>query len=336
MVTINEVAKAAGVSISTVSYALSGKRTISQSTRQRIDRAIAELGYRPHAAARMLAGAQTNILALSAPLHSDGHLPTHMRFVTAVVQVAREHDCDVLLLATDDEVSGIRRVAASSLVDGVVAMGVAERDERVALVRELEVPAAFIGIPDGADGLPTVDLDFVAAARMALEHAADAGHRVVGVIGHPHGYLDRGQGFVSRFEDGLDKAASERGVQLVREWAEIERGSGARAIDALLEAEPAVTAVIFHSNEPVVEEAERRLAERGVSVPGDLSLIAAAASYDPGALATPLSGITLPLEHMCRIAVESALAARLGEASHTPRMLAPEFIDRGSVMPPRR
>lgn len=336
MVTINEVAKAAGVSISTVSYALSGKRTISQATRQRIDRAIAELGYRPHAAARMLAGAQTNILALSAPLHSDGHLPTHMRFVTAVVQVAREHDYDVLLLATDDEVTGIRRVATSSLVDGVVAMGVAEGDERVPLVRELGVPASFIGTPEGADGLACVDLDFVAAARMALEHLADAGHRVIGMIGHPHGYLDRRQGFVARFENGLDEAAAERGVRLVRRWAEVERGSGARAIDALLDGDPAVTAVIFHSNEPVVEEAERRLAERGVAVPADLSLVAAAASYDPGALATPLSGITLPLERMCRIAVEAALAARAGETSAAPRLLEPEFVDRGSVMPPRR
>ncbi|GAA3652687.1 LacI family DNA-binding transcriptional regulator [Microbacterium marinilacus] len=336
MVTINEVAKAAGVSISTVSYALSGKRTISQTTRQRIDRAIRDLGYRPHAGARMLAGARTHILALSAPLHSDGHLPTHMRFVTAVVQVAREHEYDVLLLATDDETSGIRRVADSSLVDGVVAMGVSERDERVPLIRELGVPAAFIGVPDEADGLACVDLDFDAAARMALDRLADAGHRVVGMIGHPHGYLDRRQGFLARFEHGLDAAASARGVRLVRQWAEVERGSGARAIDALLDGEPRVTAVIFHSNEPVVEEAERRLAERGVDVPGELSLVAAAASYDPADLAVPLSGITLPLERMCRIAVESALANVGGGGAGGHELLAPEYVDRGSVSAPRR
>jgi DNA-binding LacI/PurR family transcriptional regulator len=124
MATISDVAKAAGVSISTVSYALSGKRSITETTRQRIEAAIRELDYEPSAAARMLAGATTNILALSAPIHDDGHLPTHMRFVTAVVDTARRHDYDVLLLATDDDVSGIRRVASSALVDGVVAMGV--------------------------------------------------------------------------------------------------------------------------------------------------------------------------------------------------------------------
>jgi DNA-binding LacI/PurR family transcriptional regulator len=114
MATIHDVAQAAGVSISTVSYALSGKRSIASTTRQRVTDAVERLGYRPHAGARMLAGARTNILALSAPIRADNHQPTQMRFVTAVVEAARRRDYDVLLLATDDEVSGIRRVATSA------------------------------------------------------------------------------------------------------------------------------------------------------------------------------------------------------------------------------
>ena len=332
VVTINEVAKAAGVSISTVSYALSGKRSISRATRERIDRAIRELGYTPNAGARMLAGARTNILALSAPLHADGHLPTHMRFVTEVVRAARERDYDVLLLARDDEVTGIRRVASTSLVDGVVAMGVTERDERVALVRSLGVAAAFIGVPGDSDGVACVDLDFAEAARMAVERLVADGHRTIGVIGHPHGYVDRQQTFMARFEDGLAAAAAEAGVRIVHEWAEVSRGAGARAADALLDAVEPPTAIIFHCNEPAVEEAERRIRERGLAVPRDLSLFAAAASYDPGRLETPVTGITLPMEEMCTSAVEAALGLRGGTALATTRILAPELVDRGSTV----
>ena len=69
MATINDVARAAGVSPSTVSYVLSGRRPISAQTRERVQAAIAELGFHPHAGARALASRRTNVLALVVPLY---------------------------------------------------------------------------------------------------------------------------------------------------------------------------------------------------------------------------------------------------------------------------
>ena len=97
MAEIDEVAKAAGVSISTVSYALSGKRTISAETRRRIELAVRELDYRPNAGARMLARRCTNIFAVTEPFRSDTHAPAHMAFVLATSIAARRFDYDVLL-----------------------------------------------------------------------------------------------------------------------------------------------------------------------------------------------------------------------------------------------
>ena len=106
MVKINEVAEAAGVSISTVSYALSGKRPISADTRRRIEEAVRELGYSPNAGARMLAGSRTQIFALTEPLRKDTHAPTHMAFVLATAVAARRNDYDVLLLTDEDAKAG--------------------------------------------------------------------------------------------------------------------------------------------------------------------------------------------------------------------------------------
>ncbi|WP_177232196.1 LacI family DNA-binding transcriptional regulator [Agromyces sp. CF514] len=341
------MAKVAGVSISTVSYALSGKRTIAASTRQRIEAAIRELDYEPNAGARMLAGTTTNILALSAPIHTDGHLPTHMRFVTAVVDTARRHDYDVLLLATDDDVSGIRRVAASSLVDGVVAMGVKAHDERVDIVRRAKLPAAFIGIPgvvgepggsgdgDLGEGVACVDLDFEHAGRLAVETLAEAGHRSIGVVGHPPTYLERGTGFVQRFNAGLEAEAAARGIRLTVVSPTLARGAAERAFDELLEVSPELTAVVFHCNEPVVEAVLRRVRERGLDVPRDLSLFAACASYDTSHLVIPLSCIPLPLDLMCRIAVESALRQVRGADALGVELITPVTEHRGSVARPR-
>ena len=117
MAKIHEVAKAAGVSISTVSYALSGKRTISAETRRRIERAVRELDYRPNAGARMLAGRRTNIFALTEPFRADTHAPAHMAFVLATSIAARRYDYDMLLLTEEEASAGMRRVATSGLVD---------------------------------------------------------------------------------------------------------------------------------------------------------------------------------------------------------------------------
>ena len=94
MATISDVARAAGVSISTVSYVLSGRRPISPETRARVEAAIAELNYHPHAGARALASSRTNALALVAPLRADINVPVIMQFVTAVQREQMNHQPD--------------------------------------------------------------------------------------------------------------------------------------------------------------------------------------------------------------------------------------------------
>ena len=98
MATISDVAARAGVSISTVSYVLSGKRSISSATAARVEKAIEELGYRPNAGAQMLASASTKIIAFSAPMHSETYPMSFMAFVLSVVGAARAHGYDVILL----------------------------------------------------------------------------------------------------------------------------------------------------------------------------------------------------------------------------------------------
>src|SRR3954469_1594642 len=89
-VTITDVARHAGVALSTVSYVLSGKRAISATTRQRVLASIQALGYHPHAGARALASRRTSVLALVLPLRSGMNLPVLMQFAIAVVGTARQ------------------------------------------------------------------------------------------------------------------------------------------------------------------------------------------------------------------------------------------------------
>ncbi|MGC5412380.1 LacI family DNA-binding transcriptional regulator, partial [Streptomyces sp. DT225] len=89
MVTLAEVAQHAGVSASTVSYVLSGKRSISVATRERVERSIQQLGYHPNAGARALASSRSNIIALMVPLRTDMYVPVMMEIAIAVATTAR-------------------------------------------------------------------------------------------------------------------------------------------------------------------------------------------------------------------------------------------------------
>src|SRR5882757_9271785 len=94
LVKIADVARHAGVSPSTVSYVLSGKRSISEETRRRVESSIRELGYRPHAGARALASSRSNVLALVMPLRTGVGVPVVMQIAISVVTTARGHDHD--------------------------------------------------------------------------------------------------------------------------------------------------------------------------------------------------------------------------------------------------
>lgn len=101
LVKISDVARHADVSPSTVSYVLSGKRSISDPTRRRVLRSIRTLGYHPHAGARALASHHSNVIALVVPLRSGIYVPVLMQFAISVVTTARGYDHDVLLLTQD-------------------------------------------------------------------------------------------------------------------------------------------------------------------------------------------------------------------------------------------
>jgi DNA-binding LacI/PurR family transcriptional regulator len=334
MASIHDVARVAGVSISTVSYALSGKRSIAESTRLRITNAVEQLGYRPNAGARMLAGTRTNIFALTAPFHAETYAPAHMAFVLAVAQAAREHDYDVLLLTQDEATSGLRRVASSRLVDGILVLDVSADDDRVEVIRELGIPAVFIGIPRDTEGLVCVDLDFEAAAALAISRLVSAGHRSIGLIGHSPGVYARGSNFPRRFRDGFFRAATEQQVQTAFAMPERDGPSVRAAVDDLYRERPDLTALVLHCEEATQAAVMEALRERGLRVPQDVSVISACASFDTDHFEPALDTIPLVAADSCTRAVELAIEQVAGPIEPRVELVPPRYYERGSIAPP--
>ncbi|WP_435743295.1 LacI family DNA-binding transcriptional regulator [Microbacterium sp. PMB16] len=336
MTTIHEVAAAAGVSISTVSYALSGKRPVSEKTRRRIEDAALSLGYEPDAGARMLAGRRTHIFALTEPLRADTHAPTHMAFVLATAVAARRRGYDILLLTDAQASEGMNRVAASNLVDAILVLDVAPDDERAAIARSVRTPTIFIGIPEDAHGLTCVDLDFEAAGRLAVDHLADAGHSRITLLGQTE-LSYRKSNFPRRLLHGVTTRAGERGVTL----GTATTGAAATDIATVRAATEAALddghrAFVVHAVDDVHEALLAVLGERGHRVGDDVSVISAAASFDTSGLAVAVDTIPLIPQLSCEFAVDLAVR-HLEEANVPPEihLLPPEYHSVGSVAPPR-
>jgi len=335
MAKIDEVAKAAGVSISTVSYALSGKRTISAETRRRIELAVRELDYRPNAGARMLAGRRTNIFALTEPFRADTHAPAHMSFVLATSIAARRYDYDVLLLTDEEATAGMRRVASSGLADAVLVLDVAPDDERVALARRLDIPSVFIGVPDDHEGLVCVDLDFEAAAALAVDRLVAAGHRTIGLVGHPPGAYLRSN-FPPRVRAGFERRAAELGLEFHVELPEAggPRGATVRtAVGALLE--QGVTGFVLHCDDATHLAVLDELAARGLAVPGDVAVVSVGATFDTTSFQPPLDVVPLIPRASCELAVDLAMQSMTDSPPAAGvRLIAPEYHAHGSVGAP--
>ncbi|GAA4135097.1 LacI family DNA-binding transcriptional regulator [Actinomadura keratinilytica] len=332
MVKITDVARHAGVSPSTVSYVLSGKRSISAETRERVLASIRELGYRPHAGARALASSRSNVVALMIPLRSGIHVPVVMQFAVSAVTTARRHDHDVLLLTQEEGVDGLRRVADSAMVDALIVMDVQMDDPRVPLLRTLDRPSVLIGFPADASGLTCIDLDFRAAAETCVRHLADLGHRSVALVGSPPEVYRRRTGYAERVAEGFHAAVAEHGLTGVLHPCE-STAEAARAMAArLLVDEHAPTAVVVH-NEPIVEPLVRAFRAAGRSIPGDLSVVAICPDEVAERAERPLTSVAVPAEEVGRQAVELLMTKLEGVPVPDATLVPPRLTARASSGP---
>ncbi|MFF4114688.1 LacI family DNA-binding transcriptional regulator [Streptomyces sp. NPDC001714] len=333
MVKITDVARHAGVSPSTVSYALSGKRPISDETRRRIEASIRELGYRPHAGARALASSRSNVLALVVPLRTGIHVPVVMQFAVSVVTTARRYDHDVLLLTQEEGEEGLHRVADTALVDALIVMDVQLHDPRLPLLRALERPSVLIGFPAAAEGLTCVDLDFRAAGELCVERLAGLGHRVVALVGSPPEVYVRKTAFAQRVVQGFTAAADRNGMASSVHPCEATPAGARRVAEQLLREQPALTGVVVH-NEAILEPLVDAFEKLGLRVPTDLSITAICPDELAAGLRVPVTSVALPTAELGERAAE-LLMRKLAGDGEVPEatLLAPRLTERASTAP---
>ena len=338
-VTVQDVARAAGVSAMTVSRVVNGGSNVRESTRQAVLEAIQKLNYSPNSAARSLAAGEATQIGL---LYSNPSAAYLSQFLIGALAAARRAGCHLVLEACEseraDEQAEATRSFASTSVEGVILPP--PLSEAAPVRAELE--AAGIPWVSVAMGRPparslNVRIDDSAAAAAMTRHLIDLGHRRIGFIrGNPNqtSSAERHRGFVSALEDaGLDVKAMpvEQGYFTFR--------SGIVAAERLLDRDDPPTA-IFASNDDMAAAAVGVAHRRGLHVPQDLSVV----GFDDTSLATTiwpeLTTVRQPIAAMAESALNLLLArlrtARSSEAGKLDeQVLDHELVLRESSGPPR-
>lgn len=352
--TISEVAAAAGVGRATVARTLGGYGSVSDSTRDRVMRAAKQLGYRPNAIARSMTTGETKTLGV---VLADVGNPFFAGVLKAFTDTVRQHGYDVLVLSTDEDLTkeaDAIGVLVDKHVDGIVLASAASRDTpppHLELVRSRSIPIVLIDrLFDGID-MDTVVINNREASREAVAVLIARGHRRIGFVWGPvtvepatgpaamdkiiaHSLSSDGER-LRGYLDALDQAGIEFDTSLVTHVLKNEQQATRAVLGMLSLADPPTA--IFATESDALVGTIRALRQRGLSYPGDVSLIGFDDSSWATVMSPPLSMVAQPLHQLGSLTAE-CLIDRIG-GSTTPvasHVLEATFVPRESVAEPSR
>ncbi len=302
--TIRDVADYVGVSPTTVSHALSGKRPVALETRQRIMEAIHRLGYEPSLLARRMAGQPTRIITLVFPLVSGLFSSIEQRYITSIGQPLTDRGYAFMVIyAPMMDIEQFRDFLGSHLADGLILMQIQLEDPRVLLLESEPLDFVMIGRTADNTGLNYVDQDFDVGLRQALEHLHSLGHRNIALF---H-YQDDRLGFVARQKAAFLQEGSRLGLHTRCVPTEMSDVSAYQAMRDLLDSPDAPTAYIAW-NELIATGIALQARERNLLIPQDFSLICYDRSPLHAAISQPLTILDTQIERMGQRAAEILLA----------------------------
>ena len=304
-VTLDEVARVAGVSRATVSRVVNGVASVDESMRQTVERAISTTGYFPNRAARSLVTRRAGSIALMLPEQSRmlGD-PFFVRVVSGVMSVLRPSGVHLVLMmsgADDAQSSGGDTGTAKQMLadlrqgrlDGVILIHTSHQDPLPQLLIDEHLPVVLSGRPEHPMSISYVTVDQIAGGALVAEHLLGRGCRRIATITGP---LDTpaGQDRLMGFRDVMS-AHGRDDVVIVE--GEFTWDSGAAAMEQLLAECPDVDGV-FIASDLMANGALSVLRRQGRSVPDDVAIVgfddsSAALACDP-----PLTTVRQPVEDM--------------------------------------
>jgi DNA-binding LacI/PurR family transcriptional regulator len=271
--TISDVASRAGVTKAAVSFALNGQPGVSDATRQRILAIAAELGFQPNSAARALSDGRAGAfgLVIDRPASTLGVEPFFMQLIAGIqAELSVDHVALLFTMVEDlaAEIALYRTWWAQRRVDGVFVVDLQVNDRRVAVLRDLRMPAVIFGSPQGSRPLPAIWQNEVVATKIVVDHLAGLGHRRIARVGGIARYWH-----TKLRSEAFHRVAQAAGIEAVSVESDYTGEHGAEATRKLL-LDPRRPTAILYDNDLMAVSGLSVAVQMGVEVPAALSVVA--------------------------------------------------------------
>lgn len=267
---IKDVAREAGVSIATVSRVINKVDVVNKDTKEKVEKAIIKLRYRPNIVARSLKTRRTETIGILVPDISNQFYPEVVR---GAEDVANIYDYNIILCNSDSDIEKEKeyiRVLKEKMVDGMLYMSTSLDDEIIELIDELEMKTVLIETKAPGNKFPSVTIDNIKAAYDATKYLIDKDNKKIAYIGikkdKSNAVSLRYDGYVSALKDNdmeLDKKITYFGGMKVSD--------GYKGINVILESSEIDS--VFCASDEIAMGAINALRDKGKNIPEDIDVI---------------------------------------------------------------
>jgi LacI family transcriptional regulator len=328
--TLKDIARLAGVSISTVSRVINRRDIVAPSKQRAVDKVLQRFSYIPNNAARVLVSGRSMTIGLIVPTMSN---PLFAPTIEGAEETLRAAGYGVLVACSNrdpDREFDQTKTMMERGVDGMILTGANHLPELLTLLRSKRVAAVFQDCSHAYPGSLSIAMQDAAAMALAIDTLVTRGHRRIALLTGPTGNTPP----VADRLRGAKKQLAKHGIRAepcdIAETSDYDAASAREAVSRLLKRRPRYTAIAC-TGDILALGAIMAIREAGLAVPADISIIGCSDSVMAQYVDPPLTTIHLPFKRMGEIAAEQLLRGLQSHRLNGLKVLDYELKDRQSV-----
>lgn len=326
MITIKDVAKAAGVSISTASYALNGVDKVSEKTREKVIKIAKELNYTPNSVARNLKTKKTELIGLF--VH-DINGPFYDKLIKGIQEVVNIKGYELIVFCDSGQKPGTSyNFLKERRIDGAIIISSNITNEQIQNIASKDFPIVVLDRYLNAENLCNVVIDNKKGAKDAVQYLIDLGHKKIGFISGPDKSYDNEERFKG-YVDTLSSNSMEVNYQHILKGKFTEE-SGYDAIKNFLKEKEELPTAFFSSNDEMAIGAIKALQEENYRIPEDVAIVGFDDILISSYIQPKLTTVRRPMYEMGSFSAHILLSMLLGKSAKSSMILSTELIIRES------